>query len=131
MQLVKGQADTLKKQQYLKLREKITAKEKQIEEAKSLVDSQIERRRIELAEKNSPKRKSKSELEREQKLLKQQQIIKERQEQSRITGQRELKMEEHQKKVLEAQIKRENAKTKAQEDLHYILENKKRIAYIK
>ena len=52
MQVVKGTADTLKKQQYLKLKAKVIAKDKQIEEAQLQVDHQIERRKQELALKN-------------------------------------------------------------------------------
>ena len=38
MQVVKGTADVLKKQQYLKQKEKVIQKEKQLEEAKANVD---------------------------------------------------------------------------------------------
>ena len=52
MQVVKGTADTLKKQQYLKMKAKVIEKDKLIDEAKQQVDQQIERKKQELAQKN-------------------------------------------------------------------------------
>ena len=49
----------------------------------------------------------------------------------RITSQREIQQLELQKKAEEAQHKRDQAKLRAYEELHYIQENKKRIAYYK
>jgi len=51
MQLVKGTGDSIKKQQYLKQREKAALKDKQNEEAKKVMDGELERRKVELASK--------------------------------------------------------------------------------
>ena len=50
--VVKGTADALKKKKYLAMNQKVKAKEQQIEEAKQLVDSMIEKRRLDLAERH-------------------------------------------------------------------------------
>ena len=75
MQLVKGTADSIKKEQYLKQREKLAMKEKQIEEAKKLVDLELERRRAELSAKAAVNKMGEvKETEKEQISLKKMQL---------------------------------------------------------
>ena len=48
--VVKGAADSMKKQRYLEANQKMKAKEKKIEEQKALIDAMIEKRRLDLEE---------------------------------------------------------------------------------
>ncbi len=114
MQLVKGTADSIKKEQYLKQKEKLALKEKQIEEAKKLVDQELERRRAELAAKASVSKLGEiKEIEKEQIAIKKKQLKEQEEAISlRIQSMRELKLQENMQKAGEAQVKRELTKMK-------------------
>ena len=133
-EIVKGTADVTQKQTYLKLKEKVAKKEKQIEEAKLYVDEQIERRRHELGLKNSrlqPISVGKEQIEKERQELMQRNLLRDQHISQRIIGQKELRAQENAQKAELAQLRREQAKLRAQEDLGEIMENKRRIAIFK